>query len=179
MNFDLFMAGVVLAVHLLFILWVILGWLLTRRRPLWRWLHIACVIYGIFIEVSNLSCPLTLAEAYRRSLDYEVENKLPLETYLEVIEMKKILENRQNWPYFKATFNIPEPGEKGLAKNLRWMDKINELRRIPAHPAEERRYKIEDFQYIDRIYDELMRRLEEARLNPVLETDSVAEGDTA
>ncbi|MGH9446603.1 MAG: DUF2784 domain-containing protein [Terriglobia bacterium] len=63
MNFDLFLAGVVLAIHLVFILWVILGWLLTRRRPLWRWLHVACVIYGIFIEVSNLSCPLTLAEA--------------------------------------------------------------------------------------------------------------------
>lgn len=62
MNFDLFMAGVVLAVHLLFILWIILGWLLTRRRPIWRWLHIACVMYGIFIEVSRLSCPLTLLE---------------------------------------------------------------------------------------------------------------------
>ncbi len=61
-DFDLIMAGVVLAVHLLFIFWVILGWLLTRRRPLWRGLHIACVIYGIFIEVSNLSCPLTWAE---------------------------------------------------------------------------------------------------------------------
>jgi hypothetical protein len=63
MNLDLFMAGVVLAIHLLFILWVILGWLLTRRRPLWRWAHVACVIYGIFIETSDLSCPLTLAEA--------------------------------------------------------------------------------------------------------------------
>ncbi len=62
MNVDLFLAAVVLAIHLVFILWVILGWLLTRRRPLWRWLHVACVIYGIFIEVSNLSCPLTLAE---------------------------------------------------------------------------------------------------------------------
>lgn len=62
MNFDLFMAGAILAVHLLFILWVILGWIFTRRRPFWRWLHIACVAYGIFIEVSNLPCPLTLAE---------------------------------------------------------------------------------------------------------------------
>lgn len=63
MNFDLFMAGVVLAVHFLFILWVILGWLVTRRRPLLRWLQLASVIYGILIEVSNLPCPLTLAEA--------------------------------------------------------------------------------------------------------------------
>jgi hypothetical protein len=63
MNLDLLMAGVVLAIHLLFILWVIFGWVLTSRKPLWRWLHIACVLYGIFIEISNLSCPLTLAEA--------------------------------------------------------------------------------------------------------------------
>jgi hypothetical protein len=62
MKLDLLMAGAILAIHLLFILWVILGWLLTRRRPLWRWLHIGCVIYGIFIEASNLTCPLTLAE---------------------------------------------------------------------------------------------------------------------
>lgn len=62
MNLDLFIAGMVLAVHLLFILWVIFGWLFTRRRPLARRLHIACVIYGIFIEVSNLPCPLTVLE---------------------------------------------------------------------------------------------------------------------
>jgi Protein of Unknown function (DUF2784) len=63
MNLDLTLAGVVLVIHLLFILWVILGWLWTRRRPLWRWLHIACVLYAILIEVSELSCPLTLLEA--------------------------------------------------------------------------------------------------------------------
>ena len=62
MNFYLFLAGIVLVIHLLFILWIIFGWLFTRRRPLWRSIHIACVIYGIFIEVSNLSCPLTLVE---------------------------------------------------------------------------------------------------------------------
>ena len=83
--------------------------------------------------------------------------------------MKKIVENRPNWPLFKAVFNIPEPGEKGLAKNLKWMERINELRRIPAHPARERKYKVEDFQYIDFIHDELMKRIKEAQANPVLE----------
>jgi len=62
MNLDLILAGAILVVHLLFILWVILGWLVTRRRLVWRWLHIACVLYGILIEVSGLSCPLTLLE---------------------------------------------------------------------------------------------------------------------
>jgi hypothetical protein len=114
------------------------------------------------------------AEAYRRSLEYDVEERLPLETYLEVVEMKKIVENRQNWNYFKPAFSIPEPGEKGVAKNLKWMVRINELRRIPAHPARERHYKVEDFQYIDFVHDELMRRLKEAQANPVLEVSPVA-----
>ena len=85
----------------------------------------------------------------------------------EVVEMKKIIECRQNWGLFKNAFNIPEPGEKGLAKNLKWMDRINELRRIPAHPARERRYKAEDFEYINFVYDELMKRLKQAQANPV------------
>lgn len=116
------------------------------------------------------------ADAYERSLDYDVEERLPLETYLEVVEMKKIADNKQNWPLFKAVLNIPEPGEKGLAKNLKWMDRINELRRIPAHPARDRHYKAEDFEYINFIHDELMRRLKEARENPVLEANP-APGD--
>lgn len=62
MNLYLWAAGVVLVAHLIFILWTVLGWLLTWRRPLWRTIHIGSVIYGIFIEVSNLSCPLTLLE---------------------------------------------------------------------------------------------------------------------
>jgi hypothetical protein len=111
------------------------------------------------------------SEAYKRSLDYDVEERLPLETYLEVIEMKKIVENKQNWSLFKKVFNIPETGEKGMAKNLKWMDRINELRRIPGHPAKERHYRIEDFQYIDFVYDELMSRLKDAQEHPVLEAE--------
>jgi DGQHR domain-containing protein len=118
-------------------------------------------------------------DAYKRSLDADVEDRLPLETYLEVVEMKKIVENRFNWPLFKAVFNIPEPGEKGLAKNLKWMERINELRRIPAHPARERKYKVEDFQYIDLIHDELMKRIKEAQANPVLEGSPVPEDEDA
>jgi len=119
------------------------------------------------------------ADAYKRSLDVEVEDRLPLETYLEMVEMKKIVENKQNWPLFKSVFNIPEPGEKGLAKNLKWMDRVNELRRIPAHPARERHYKVEDFEYIDFIHDELMRRIKEAQANPTLEVSPEAEGQDA
>lgn len=107
------------------------------------------------------------SKAYERSLDDEVEERLPLETYLDVIDFKKIVEHKQNWPMFKAVFNIPEPGEKGHAKNLKWMDRLNELRRIPAHPAEKRHYKVEDFAYIDYVHAEFFHLLEDAKHNPI------------
>lgn len=108
--------------------------------------------------------------AYNRSLDTDIEERLPLETYLEVVEMKKIVESKKVWPIFKPVFDIPEPGEKGLAKNLKWMLRINELRRIPAHPARERKYKVEDFEYIDYIYAQLMERIEMAQKTPISES---------
>jgi len=108
--------------------------------------------------------------AYNRSLEYELEERLPLETYLEVVEMKKIVESKKVWPLFKSVFDIPEFGEKGQAKNLKWMLRINELRRIPAHPAKERKYKVEDFEYIDYIHREFVKRLELAADEPVSES---------
>jgi len=114
--------------------------------------------------------------AYNRALDTPVEERLPPETYLEVLEMKKVVEAKTVWPMFKPVFNIPEPGEKGQAKNLKWMERVNELRRIPAHPAKERKYKVEDFEYIDFIYDEFSKRLLTAMENEI-PLASMAGGD--
>lgn len=58
------LAGVVLAVHLGFILWVILGAFLTRGRPVLTGLHILSLIYGVVIELAPWPCPLTLAEEW-------------------------------------------------------------------------------------------------------------------
>lgn len=99
------------------------------------------------------------SDAYSRSLDYEPDDRLALESYLEVVEMKKVIETKENWPRFKDVFNIPDPGEKGIAKNTKWMVRINELRRIPAHPARERHYKVEDFEYIEFVYNKLNEHL--------------------
>jgi len=99
------------------------------------------------------------ARAYEKSLDDDDDSRLPLENYLDVIDYKKIVENKNNWPLFKELFDIPEPGEKGQAKNLKWMERINELRRISAHPTERRHYRVEDFEYIDFVYQELKHRI--------------------
>jgi hypothetical protein len=55
------LAVLVLTLHALFILWVIFGALLTRSRPILRWLHIASLLWGILTELF-LPCPLTLLE---------------------------------------------------------------------------------------------------------------------
>jgi hypothetical protein len=57
------LAETVLVVHLLWCLWVILGWTITRGRRVLRTLHIASLVYAIFIEsVPWPPCPLTVAE---------------------------------------------------------------------------------------------------------------------
>ena len=61
------LASSVLALHLLFILWVIFGVLVARSRPLLRWAHITCLIWGILIEVLPWPCPLTLLENWLES----------------------------------------------------------------------------------------------------------------
>lgn len=55
-------AAAVLALHLLFILWVMFGAFLTRCRPLLRTVHIASLLWAILIEVLPWTCPLTYFE---------------------------------------------------------------------------------------------------------------------
>ncbi len=56
------LATAVLFLHALFILWVVFGTLLTRSRPILRWLHIASLLWGILTELLLWPCPLTLLE---------------------------------------------------------------------------------------------------------------------
>lgn len=68
------LAVFVLGLHALFILWVVLGALLTRSRPVLRWLHILSLIWGILTELLPWPCPLTLVENW-------LEQKAGLEPY--------------------------------------------------------------------------------------------------
>lgn len=104
--------------------------------------------------------------AYEKSLDHEAGERMPLENYLDFIDYKKIVEHKENWLLFKPIFDIPEPGEKGYAKNVKWMDRLNELRRIPAHPTENRSYKPSDFQYIDFVHERFLENVEKENAEP-------------
>jgi hypothetical protein len=65
----------VLFLHLLWCVWILLGWTVTRRGPILRTLHIGSLIYAIIVEtVPWLPCPLTLAETWletRAGIDSE------------------------------------------------------------------------------------------------------------
>ena len=62
MWFYYVLACAAMAVHALFLLWVIFGAALTRGRPLLRWLHIGSLLWGVWIEAGPWACPLTWAE---------------------------------------------------------------------------------------------------------------------
>jgi len=100
-------------------------------------------------------------EAYGRQVEDDMLS--PIESYINLIDYKKIVEHRDNWPVFKNAFNIPEKGEKGHAKNTSWIDRINELRRITSHPSPDRRFKLDDYEYIDWIHSEFMAKIAECR----------------
>ena len=79
-------------------------------------------------------------KAYKRQ--QEDPKRLALDSYLDFIDYEKIVTTKDHWPHFGSVFNIPERGDKGLAKNVKWMNRINELRRIPAHPTKERNFTL-------------------------------------
>ena len=112
-------------------------------------------------------------KAYKRSQDYPLEQRLPLETYLDFIDLKHIIQKKNKWPLFKDVFNIALPGEKGLAKNLAWMDRFNLLRRIPSHPTEKRDYKVEDFKFLEWLDREFNSRLRLAKAKADAEKDDM------
>jgi Protein of Unknown function (DUF2784) len=65
------LADVVLALHLGFVLFVVLGGLLVLRwRPL-LWLHVPAAVWGAVIEVSGWACPLTPLENELRRMGGE------------------------------------------------------------------------------------------------------------
>jgi hypothetical protein len=58
------LAAAVIVIHLLWIVLVLIGIVWTRGRPAWTILHLACLIWGIVVEVAPVPCPLTMLEDY-------------------------------------------------------------------------------------------------------------------
>ncbi len=63
----LVLADLVLLLHFAFILFVTLGVVLLFRWPGLAWMHVPCVLWGVWIEIGRGVCPLTpLENRFRR-----------------------------------------------------------------------------------------------------------------
>ena len=58
------LAGAVLIVHLLWIVFVAIGFLFTRGRRVLTGVHLASLVWAIIVEAGPWPCPLTLLEQY-------------------------------------------------------------------------------------------------------------------
>lgn len=62
------LADLVVAFHFLFVAFVVLGGLLTRRWPRAAWAHLPVAAWGALVEYAGWICPLTPLENWLRSL---------------------------------------------------------------------------------------------------------------
>ena len=95
-------------------------------------------------------------DAYDKML--QENSKHPQESYVEILGIKEIVTQKNNWGLFEPVFNIPMKGEKGKAHYTGWLAKFNEIRRIPAHPSGSRTYDETDYEFMKHIKFEFYRR---------------------
>ncbi|WP_297920920.1 DGQHR domain-containing protein [Metallibacterium sp.] len=89
-------------------------------------------------------------EAYNRQQQDQVDKRLHKFAYLDILPLRDIVKQANNWTHFEPVFNIRMPDENnGKKYYLQWMEDFNELRRISAHPSKHRPYKEADYEFIE------------------------------
>lgn len=97
--------------------------------------------------------------AFKKQQADEPDKRLKLEGYLDILDLRDIVKQQNNWMHFESVFNIPMLNEKkGKKFYLQWLADFNELRRIPAHKNALRTYSEEDFEYLDWLRSEFYSR---------------------
>ena len=61
------LADATVALHLAFIVFVVLGGLLVLRKPRVAWLHVPAVAWVVWLELTGAICPLTPLENFFRT----------------------------------------------------------------------------------------------------------------
>ena len=92
-------ADLVLAIHLLFIAFVVLGGVLVLRFPWVVLVHIPAAVWGAYIEIAGRVCPLTIWEnRFRKSAGESGYADSFIEHYLlPVIYPSALTRNIQFW----------------------------------------------------------------------------------
>lgn len=97
-----------------------------------------------------------LVSAFKKRAEIAADEQGPLETYVDFIDFRKIIETKENWASFSDVFSIRLPNEAHAARYLKWFDELNRLRRISAHPYG-KRYKDSDIAILECVYDNLYK----------------------
>lgn len=98
MNLWRTLAFLALLLHAAWLVWILLGWLVTRGRPVLRWLHIGSLGWGIVVSVIPWTCPLTWAENYfQRRAGLQPYDKSFLEHYVELLVYPDVSQTLLMW----------------------------------------------------------------------------------
>jgi hypothetical protein len=90
-------------------------------------------------------------------------SKLPPEAYVDVLGLKEIVTQKNNWSHFESVLSIPMKGEaKGKHHYVGWLARFNEIRRVPAHSSGIRTYEEKDYEDLKHIKFEFYRRRDAA-----------------
>lgn len=100
--------------------------------------------------------------AYEAQQRDKAERRGPREGYLNVVDLKEIIEITANWPHFESVYNVPMSDEKkGKKYYTSWIIRFADLRHIAAHPSATRSYTEEDLEFIEWLRVEVMSKLEQ------------------
>ena len=60
--------------------------------------------------------PRVVRNAFQKQIEDKQDRRKPKEAYLDVIDLKDIIEEADNWSAFESTFSVPLPGENPKGK---------------------------------------------------------------
>jgi DGQHR domain-containing protein len=106
----------------------------------------------------GISKPQIKERAHSKQQDDPLERRKRKEAYLDVIDLKAIVEQPNNWPHFQALFDRAMPGDKkGNGRRYTgWMQRFNDIRKIAAHKNSLRTYTDEDLEFVDWLRTEVI-----------------------
>ncbi len=108
------------------------------------------------VGISNNQIKL---DAHRKRMESPAEDGGP-EKFLDFLDLKKIVEQKENWSTFEKSMGIRLPDQKkGLAKYIQWYDEVNRIRRISAHPFQ-RAYSDKDIEILSVVREHLKEEFE-------------------
>jgi DNA sulfur modification protein DndB len=93
-----------------------------------------------------------------------LERRKRKEAYLNVLDLKEIIEANCNWSHFQTTFSRAMPGDakKSSGKYTSWLAKFNDIRKIAAHKNSLRTYTDEDLEFVDWLRADVLPQLKDA-----------------